>query len=232
MNIQSMTDVIATLPPDREALLRQLIDEVLTANTQFNLTAIRDPNEAWTKHIVDSLQGLATGCFEGKRRVIDVGSGAGFPGLPLAIGRPKLTVTLLEATRKKCTFLETVSAKLNLTTNIVNTRAEEAGQDRAHREKYDVATARAVGSLSEVAELCLPLVKVGGHVVLWRGQKARDEISLSRRALETLGGTLASIVPYRLPHQGLDFHLVVVKKVSPTPPAFPRRSGMPKQKPL
>lgn len=227
-----MTDPLATLPSDRVALLRQLLDEVLLANRQFNLTAVRDPEDAWVKHIVDSLQGLQTSHFEAAQSVIDVGTGAGFPGLPLAIARPRLKLTLLEATGKKCAFLEAVSAKLGLHTTVLNARAEGAGQDERYRERFTVATARAVGSLSEVCELCLPLVEVGGHAVLWRGSKARAEVKESRRTVRKLGGEVSDVISYRLPGQGLDFHLVIIGKVAKTPAAFPRRVGLPKQKPL
>ncbi len=236
---------LAHLPPERTGRLRALLDEVLRVNRQFNLTAVRQPDEAWTKHILDSLQGLKTGFFEGARRVADVGAGAGFPGLALAIARPDLRVTLLDSTRKKCDFMAAAIEKFALNADVLCERAEIAGQNKQWREQFDVATARAVGSLGEVCELALPLIKVGGHLVLWRGAQAREELYQSRSALSKLGGAAAgsvaaggvkaeagAVLPYTLPGHNTSYHLVVIEKVKPTPPGYPRRVGLPKQRPL
>ena len=227
-----MTEAISE---DTREQLRAYLEEVLCANREFNLTAVRDFDAAWNKHILDSLQGLnaaragSTPILNGAQSVIDVGTGAGFPGAVLAIARPELQVTLLEATRKKCNFLE-AAAPPNV--GVLCARAEAAGHDSKLREKFDVAVARAVGSLSEVCELCLPFVKVGGHVLLWRGQNAPLEIAESKRALQTLGGALGVLLPYHLPEHELQYHLVAIEKRRSTPKQFPRRDGLPKQKPL
>lgn len=220
------------LPPERVARLHLLLDEVLRVNQQFNLTAVREPEAAWTKHVLDSLQGLKTGLFEGHQSVIDVGSGAGFPGLALAIARPELKLRVLDATRKKCDFMQSVSDQLELGVKAMNERAEEVGQNIVWRERFDMGIARAVGSLSEVCELVLPLVKVGGHAVLWRGSFAHDETKTAKGAIKTLGGNLQNILPYHLPDNKLTYHLIVIEKVARTPKTFPRRVGLPKQKPL
>jgi 16S rRNA (guanine527-N7)-methyltransferase len=214
--------------PDTEGQLRALIDEVLRVNQQFNLTAIRDPEQAWTKHILDSLQGLETSLFDEKKNMIDVGTGAGFPGLPLAITRPDLKVTLLEATRKKCDFLQNTVTKFELNAKVLNERAEAAGQNKVWRERFALATIRAVGSISEVCELTLPFVKVGGHAILWRGQWAGGETKAARTVIKSLGGSVQSIFPYQLESHPLQFHLVVIEKSAPTPKQFPRREGLPK----
>ncbi len=224
--------------------LHAYLDEVLRANQQFNLTAVRDPEIAWSKHILDSLQGLSvvssgasngdqsTSLFDGAQKVIDVGTGPGFPGVVLAIARPNLRVTLLEATRKKCNFLEAATAQLAPNAGVLCARAEDAGRDPKLREKFDVAVARAVGSLSEVGELCLPFVKIGGHVLLWRGQYAELEVEESRHALKTLGGRARVLPSYQIPaHEG-NYHLVLVEKKSGTSKLYPRRSGLPKKEPL
>ena len=223
-----------------EDKLRAYLDEVLRANQQFNLTAVRDPELAWSKHIFDSLQGLnvdlgeerSTPLFDGSQKVIDVGTGAGFPGVVLAIARPNLQVTLLEATRKKCNFLEAATATLAPNAGVLCARAEDAARDSNLRETFDVAVARAVGSFSEVCELCLPFVKVGGRVLLWRGQYASLEIEESKRALQTLGGKARVLTAYQIPSHDSEYHLVFVEKKKSTPPAFPRRSGLPKKEPL
>ena len=219
--------------------LNAYLDEVLRANQQFNLTSVRDPELAWSKHILDSLQGLtvessalSTPLFDGAQKVIDVGTGAGFPGAVLAMARPNLQVTLLEATRKKCNFLESATAAHAPNAGVLCARAEDAARDSSLREKFDVAVARAVGSFSEVCELCLPFVKVGGEVLLWRGQYAALEIEESKRALQTLGGKARVLTSYQLPSHDSEYHLVLVEKKKSTPPAFPRRSGLPKKEPL
>ena len=220
------------LPPEHIARLHLLLDEVLRVNQQFNLTAVREPEAAWTKHVLDSLQGLRTGLFEGHKSVIDVGAGAGFPGLALAIARPELKLRVLDSTRKKCDFMQSVSEQLELGVKTINERAEDVGQNVVWRERFDVGIARAVGSLSEVCELVLPLVKLGGHAVLWRGSFAHDETKNSKGAIKTLGGTLQNILPYHLPNHEVKYHLVVIEKTARTPKTFPRRVGLPKQKPL
>lgn len=232
-----VSDTTLTTPPLHHSpldieRLHALLDEVLRVNQQFNLTSVRDPDEAWIKHIVDSLQGLATGLFEGTLRVVDVGSGAGFPGLPLAIARPHLKLSFIEATRKKSDFIAVTAAKLSVAAKVFNERAEIVGQDKVRREAFHVATARAVGSLPEVCELVLPLVKVGGHAVLWRGSRAPEELKAARGALRQLGGTAGPVTPYQLPRHEPTYHIVVIHKTAATPPRFPRRSGLPKQQPL
>jgi 16S rRNA (guanine527-N7)-methyltransferase len=215
-----------------ENQLRAYLDEVLRANQQFNLTSVRDPETAWTKHILDSLEGANTPFFEGAKKVIDIGSGPGFPGVVLAIAHPQLEVTLLESINKKCRFLEAATREHAPNAGVLCARAEEAAHDKTLRETFDVGVARAVGSLSEVCELALPFVKVGGKLLLWRGQGAAQEIESSKGAIATLGGRARVLRRYRLPSHEIDYHLVVVKKNKSTPPRFPRRAGLPKQKPL
>lgn len=220
------------LAPALEARLRELVTVLLEANAQFNLTSIRDPEEAWVKHVLDSLVGLQTEAFEGQKAVVDVGSGAGFPGFPLAMARPDLRVSFLESTGKKCGFIAQTSEHFGLKTQVINARAEDAGQDARLRARFDVATARAVGSFTEVAEYCLPLVKVGGAVVLWRGQHAETEAQESEEALDELGGALKDVQGYELRGHALLYHLVTIEKHLNTPRAYPRRVGIPKSKPL
>lgn len=227
-----MDDPTAALSASVQEKLHQLIDELLTVNRQFNLTAVRDPGEAWVKHIQDSLIALELGLFEGIKSVIDVGTGPGFPGLPLLIARPQLKLTLLESVRKKCNYLETVAAKLELPAKVLCERAETVGQNKVYRERYHIATARAVGSLSEVCELTLPLVKVGGHAVLWRGAQAEEELKAHQRGVAKLGGEFGRLLPYHLSGHEVTYHLVEVHKARRTPETYPRREGLPKHQPL
>ncbi|BCM93855.1 ribosomal RNA small subunit methyltransferase G [Abditibacteriota bacterium] len=219
--------------PELETKLRALVAHLLEENQKFNLTGIKDPDDAWTKHVLDSLEGLGSELFDGNQTVVDVGTGAGFPGLVLALARPQLRVAFLEATRKKCAFIEATLEKFSIKgARIINERAEDAGQNDRFRAAFDVATARAVGSFAEVAELCLPLVRVGGSVVLWRGENAEIEAQNAEEALDDLGGFLRDVRPYELPSLPTRYHLITIEKVGDTPRFYPRRSGIPKQKPL
>ena len=215
-----------------EERLRALVEILLRENQKLNLTAVREPSLAWPKHVLDSLQGLETGLFEGEARLVDVGAGAGFPGLPLAIERPRVRLTSLEATRKKCDFIQATMHELGVDGEVLNARAEAAGQDKARRESFDVAVCRAVGSLAEVAELCLPLVKVGGHALLWRGEGAPEEAREGAQVLAKLGGRARQVLPYSLPEHEARYHLISIEKVKHTPHGFPRRDGLPKSRPL
>lgn len=215
-----------------ETRLKELVDVLLTANRQFNLTGIKIPEEAWVKHILDSLQGLETGLFDGEKSFVDIGAGAGFPGLPLALAQPGLRPTFLEATGKKCNFIRETAAHFGLKAKVVNERAEVVGHKSGHRASYDLATVRALGSVMEVAEYALPLVRVGGHVVLWRGKDAVAEAQDAELALDILGGALYDVQPYQLPELAMTYHLVILQKMGATPRTFPRSVGLPKAKPL
>lgn len=202
---------------------------LLDANTRTNLTAIRTPDEAWTRHIFDSLtlMGVLSELPEGAR-VADVGSGGGAPGIPLAIAMPFLRFTLIEATGKKAEFLrETVAALGLANVEVVAERAETLGQDHKHwRESFDAVLARAVGKIAVVAELCVPLAKVGGIVALVKGEKAAEEIAEAKRALYALHASVGATV--RTPTGTI----VVLEKARKTPRDFPRRPGEPKRAPL
>lgn len=199
------------------------------ANQAFNLTAITDPPEMWMRHIFDSLTLMAAlaDLSEGTT-VVDVGSGGGAPGLPLAIMMPKLRFSLVESTRKKAAFLADAAKKLSCeNVDVVSERAEILGEFRSgHRETYDVAIARAVGRIAVVAELTIPLVKEGGLVLLIKGQKADEELEEARRALDVLHAECAGIV------ETPTGRIVVLEKVARTPRLYPRRPGEPKRAPL
>lgn len=218
--------------------LRAYLDAVLEANRSFNLTAVRDPELAWSKHILDSLQAFqipeeeSTFLFEKGRKVIDIGTGAGFPGMVLAIARPEIAVTLLDSTRKKCNFLEGAAQIHAPGTKVLCARAEEAARDPELRGRFDLAVARAVGSFPEMCELCLPFVKVGGAVLLWRGQEAHEEIQRSQNALRLLKARAEVLLSYQLPEHEMQYHLTLIRKLKPTPNTYPRRTGLPKQQPL
>ena len=203
-------------------------------SARTNLTTITDYPGVVTKHFLDSLACLAglEGVVAG-RRVIDVGSGAGFPGLPLKIACPDLRLTLLEATGKKAEFLTEVVNRLGLTdVTVLNARAEQAGHDPAHRAAYDLAVARALAAMPVLAELTLPFVRPGGLVIAQKGEDPAAEVEATQAAFHRLGGRLRRVLPVSVPGVAAARHLVVVEKVAATPDRYPRRPGMPAKRPL
>lgn len=224
-------------PGDVERLGR-FLGLLLEANRSVNLTAIRERDAAWERHILDALALLPVVASvepaepDQPLRLVDVGSGGGLPGIPLAICMPGLEVTLLEATGKKASFLELAASALELANvRVVNERAEHAGRwsTRQHpslRETFDIAAARAVGHTAVVAELCVPLVRVGGLVVLVKGERADEELAEAGAALELLGATHVETIPTPTGR------LVVLEKTRPTARDYPRRDGEPKRRPL
>jgi len=220
-----------SLQPRHIELFRHLYEELLLWNERANLTAITDPVGMQVKHYLDSLAGLQA-IPATARRLIDVGTGAGFPGLPLAIVRPDLTVVLVDSIAKKTAFIHHVIVHLGLTNvSVVTARAEHLGHDPLHRESYDVAVARAVGDLSVVAEYTLPLVRVGGRAIAYKGAQVTEELEAARSAMTILGGATPTIMTYQLP--GLEARtLVIMEKVQSTPATYPRRAGRPAKRPL
>lgn len=208
--------------------LGRYLDLLLQANERFNLTAITDPQQAWMRHILDSLTLVPLIVTCEARTVIDVGSGGGLPGVPLAIVMPDTQFTLLEATGKKARFLEETIATLGLcNARVVNERAEVVGQDvHLHREQYDLVIARAVGRLPVLLELTVPLARIGGFVLAMKGEQAASEIVESKAALHLLH---AHVVETRPTETGA---IVVIEKQRKTPRAYPRGPGDPKKSPL
>jgi len=211
-------------------------EELIDWNQRVNLTAVTDYEEVQIKHFADSLAvllALATDDLGDGPSLVDFGSGAGFPGLPLKIVRPAWRVVLVESTRKKTAFLEHIINQLGLQdTDVVWARAEEVGRDLAYREQFDVAVARAVAGLAVLVEYALPLLRLGGRFVAQKGSDPSDEIRAAEKAIDTLGGGYSSTIPYRLPAFDAPLHLVVIEKVSPTPGKYPRRPGMPAKRPI
>jgi 16S rRNA (guanine527-N7)-methyltransferase len=210
-----------------EALLRRYLELLLETNRSFNLTAITDPGEAWSKHVLDSLtllpdlRELATGCS-----VIDVGSGGGLPALPLAIALPALRFTLLEATAKKARFLEQTARELGLgNVSVTCDRAESVGRG-PERERFDAATSRAVSRLPVLLELTLPLIKNGGLSLSIKGEQAALELEEAKNALLVLK---AQVEDTRRTPTGV---VIRIRKTAPTPSKYPRRPGEPKRSPL
>ena len=215
------------------ATLGQYEGLLLEWNSRYNLTAIRDPQEIRAKHFLDSLTCLIVLRGTPMERVIDVGSGAGFPGIPLKIACPDMQLTLLESIGKKADFCRHVVQSLNLkAVSVISGRAETLGQTSDHRQRYDWALARAVAVMPVLAEYLLPLVKIGGHALAMKGESAPAEAQSAENALRLLGGSLRQLIPVTLPSVVEERYLVVVDKTASTPAAYPRRVGIPAKKPL
>ncbi|MFP4343476.1 MAG: 16S rRNA (guanine(527)-N(7))-methyltransferase RsmG [Anaerolineales bacterium] len=229
-------DLRVVLKPQHIAAFEEYYRLLVQWNEKFNLTAITDYEGAQVRHFLDSLSCLLAlesgNAFAGKR-MIDVGTGAGFPGLPLKIFEPTLRLTLLEATAKKVRFLEHVVGQLGLqNVTVLHGRAEELGQDPQHRERYDWVVARAVAEMSILAEYLLPLARIGGHALAQKGEDAAAEVQRAEFAIRQLGGHVRRLVPVELRGLAETRHLVLLDKVAATPEKYPRRSGMPVKRPL
>jgi 16S rRNA (guanine527-N7)-methyltransferase len=224
---------VALAPASLERL-GEFLSLLLEANTRVNLTAVREPEAAWRRLIIDSLTLLPwLEQFEAGAGLIDIGSGGGLPGIPIAIARPDLKVTLLEATGKKVRFHESAIDRLGLTrVRSFQQRAETLGQDRAHRQQYDVAVSRAIGPMSEVLEYSLPLVKVDGLVLAMKGPKVEQELAGAGDALAKLGAGELQVFDAYPPSFDNDLVVVAVGKQSATPGAYPRLPGVPRKEPL
>lgn len=200
-------------------------------NTRMNLTAITEEKEVIVKHFCDSLYPLTKCQLKEGASVIDVGTGAGFPGLPLLIARPDLKLTLLDGLNKRLVFLTDVLEKTELSAEIVHARAEEGAQDKKYREKFDVATSRAVARLNVLSEYCLPYVKKGGVFVALKGPAASEEVSEAKNALKVLGGTVTDVQDYSLSDES-SRTILVISKTSQTPLKYPRHNSKIKKQPL
>lgn len=210
--------------------------ELVEWNRRFNLTAITDWEGVLVRHFLDSLSCLRVLPrleLIRQARVVDVGTGAGFPGLPLKIICPEMRLTLLEATGKKVAFLQHMVRVLGLgKVEVIHARAEQLGRDPSHREQYDWALARAVADMPTLAEYLLPLVRVGGAALAQKGEDAAAEVHGAERAIATLGGRVRQLLPVELRGLAETRYLVVVDKVAATPDKYPRRPGIPKKSPL
>jgi 16S rRNA (guanine527-N7)-methyltransferase len=226
-----------------ETIMSRLLDyteRLLTWNEVMNLTALTSPEDVAIRHFLDSwmLLPIIDEMFKknaGQSKsvsLIDVGTGAGFPGLPLKLVREDIKLVLLDALMKRVRFLQEVADNSKLAEiSCIHGRAEETARNKLHREKYDIATARAVASLPELCEYCLPFVKIGGVFVAMKGD-VQEELKHSTRAIKILGGTLEDVREFILP--GTDYHrtIVVIRKISKTPPTYPRKAGKPHSSPI
>jgi 16S rRNA (guanine527-N7)-methyltransferase len=207
--------------------------ELLDWNMKFNLTAIRDTESIRTKHFLDSFSCVLAWGANPPSRLIDVGTGAGFPGLPLKILYPGMKLTLVESVGKKAMFCEHIVRMLGLdNVEVIKGRAEDVGQLPAHREKYEWAVARAVANMNVLCEYLLPLVKINGMMMALKGESGPAEAQSAEKTMKLLGGKLKQVLPVNLPGVADDRFLVLVDKFAATPPKYPRKPGMPMKQPL
>ncbi len=222
-----------TLNSEQVAQFAQYAEELTTWNAHTNLTAIIDPEGVRVRHFLDSLSVAAAVPMTPGLRLMDVGTGAGFPGLALRIAFPDIQVTLMEATGKKVAFLDHVARQLGLSgVRTLHARAEEAGHMPGERAAYDVVVARAVARLPALAEYLLPLAKVGGCCIAMKGSTAAEEARDAARAVDRLGGRINRIETVTLPGVDEPHHLVIIDKVVQTPRMYPRKPGTPTRQPL
>lgn len=209
----------------------KLSDLLVEQNKTMNLTAITDPDGIAVKHFADSISVLTAAEMPQGARVLDVGTGAGFPGIPLLIMRPDLDLTMIDSTAKKLKYVENTVNELGLIATTLHTRAEEAGQSKEYREKFDFVCSRAVAALNVLCEYCLPFVKQNGLFIAMKGAKAQEEIDGAKSAIKLLGGKIIAEKSFSLSDGG-ERTLVVIKKISQIPPKYPRPSAQIAKKPL
>lgn len=206
-------------------------DLLVEWNKKINLTAITDETGIATKHFLDSLTAVKTGYVNG--RVIDVGTGAGFPGLVLKIAKPDIKLTLLDSLNKRIKFLQTVSDELSLDgIEFVHSRAEDGGMNRAFRGQFDTVVSRAVANMTVLSEWCIPFLKVGGHFLALKGPLADEELSAAERAISILGGKVEQVMEVEIPFTDLSHKIIIVKKVRQTPMKYPRKPGIAAKNPI
>ena len=221
------------LLPSQVKAFQVFEEELMCWNEKFNLTAIRDSEGIRTKHFLDSLTAFSEIGLPFSGKIIDIGTGAGFPGIPIKIVAPHARLTLVESVGKKAQFCQHMVEVLGLeNVEVLTSRAEDLGMPGRHREKYDWAVARAVASMPVLAEYLLPLVKVGGVILAQKGESAHVEVQSAQNAIRVLGGKLRRISQVTLPGVVDDRFLVVIEKQATTPSQYPRRAGIPAKKPL
>lgn len=218
----------------KTAQLTGYMDMILEKNEHINLTAVRDRDEAMQKHIADSISCAFMEEYESAEKVIDIGTGAGFPGVPLAVLSPEKKFTLVDSLNKRLRIIDELTGELginNITT--LHGRAEDVGQNKDHREQYDICVSRAVASLDVLCEWCLPLVKLGGYFIAYKGENVSRETSDARKAIELLGGKIIETRMVATDEEDISGHvLLIIEKVKPTPKKFPRQAGTARKNPI
>ena len=221
------------LTEEQKLKLEKYMEGILSWNEKVNLTNITDPAEFRIKHNADSLMCVDFPEFQSAKNIIDVGTGGGFPAIPLAVYAPDKHFTLLDSLNKRLRIIDELAGGLDITNiTLVHGRAEDVARNREHREKYDLCVSRAVSNLATLSEYCLPFIKVGGYLLAYKGPGADQEVKDAEKALKTLGGSLVDIRETTMEEYGLDHRILVIEKVRNTPKAYPRKAGTPLKEPL
>lgn len=221
------------LTKEKKEKIERFKELVLDWNKKINLTAITEDEEFYLKHTLDSILALQAEEFFNARKIIDIGTGAGFPGIILKIILDEKEFTLMDSLKKRINFLQLVKDDLGLKKlELIHARAEELARDKNYREKYDIAVSRAVAELRTLSEYSLPFVKKGGSFISMKGGAAEEELSLSKNAIKILGGKIARTINYSLTENDHDRSLIIVNKTTITPLKYPRAGGKPRSKPL
>ena len=221
------------LSPDKKSILESYMKGILDWNEKVNLTNITDPEEFRVKHLMDSLMCVDFLEYDAAKSIIDVGTGGGFPGIPLAVYSPEKHFTLLDSLNKRLKIIGELSSELGITNiDLLHARAEDAARDPKHREKYDLCVSRAVSNLSTLAEYCLPFIRKGGYLMAYKGPDCEAELKDASEALKILGGKAVEIRDTSMAEYGLEHKILVIEKVKNTPKAYPRQAGKPAKAPL
>lgn len=209
----------------------QFKDLLIEWNKKINLTTITDENEILIKHFIDSLIPLKY--IDNQAKVLDMGTGAGFPGIPTKIAKPDINITLVDAVNKKITYLNDVKEKLELKNiELIHSRAEALARDKKYRESFDIVISRALANMSTLSEYLLPFLKVGGKAIYIKGPNIEQELEESKKCIDLMGGKIIKIEKYTLPTIDLEYNLVIIEKIKNTPKEYPRKEGTPSSKPI
>ena len=226
-----------TLSGEQKQQFLTYYEYLVEKNKVMNLTAITEYEEVITKHFLDSLAVVKTSCFKPEKlagkRLIDIGTGAGFPGIPLKIVFPEMEILLLDSLNKRINFLNEVTEMLGLTKiNTVHGRAEDYAKQKGYRESFDFCVSRAVANLSTLSEYCIPFVKLGGCFISYKSGSVDQELIQAEKAVKILGGQREEVVRFSLADTDMDRSFVVIRKAKPTPKKYPRKAGLPSKEPL
>ncbi|RBP62101.1 16S rRNA m(7)G-527 methyltransferase [Alkalibaculum bacchi] len=230
--ISTLNQLNIQIKDEQADALLSFMDILLEANKHINLTSITEPEDFILKHIVDSLIMLSRDYVKEGIKVLDLGTGGGFPGIPLKILYPEIQITLVDSVGKKLKFIDDAARNLGIKVELVHERAENLGKNKKYREKYDIVISRAVANMQTLSELCLPLVKVDGLMIASKGPKYNEELDAAKNAMKILGGQVKSIEDCTIPIAELERHVIVIQKTNATPAAYPRKPGMPNKNPL
>ena len=221
------------IPRQQAELMARYGERVVQANEKFNLTRILSPADMAKSHFVDSIDAARRGYIDSRAQIIDIGTGAGFPGVPVKIADPSVKMTLLDSLNKRITFLNELTKKLELdNVDCIHMRAEDGGSDKKLRESFDMCVSRAVANLAVLCEYCLPFVKVGGQFISMKGPDVSEEIAEAEKAVKVLGGEITEVKKAIIPETDITHSLIIIKKVKPTPSKYPRKAGKAKKEPI